>query len=143
MDKMPRPSKNKQPLDQAGFTLVELMVTVIVMGIVILSIGNLYYDMQVAEVKSQHTDLAVRAARTKIEKLRNTGYESLTPGTSLDFTSELPAALPPTKQGTVAISQPLPDLRRVDVTVTYTDYNSPQTVTLSSDIGIIGLGQGQ
>jgi prepilin-type N-terminal cleavage/methylation domain-containing protein len=137
-----KPDVEDMPKD-GGFTLVELLVTIIVLGIVISSLGGLYYLMQITEVQSQHYDIAVRAARTEIEDLRNNGYNSLNPGDNVDFTSSLPAALPPDKTGTVAISQPLPELRRVDVTIAYTDYGKHQTVELSSDIGVIGLGQGQ
>ena len=145
--------KNKNKLDskidtrietnQAGFTLVELLVTIIVLGIVISSLGGLYYLMQITEVKSQHLDLAVRSARTEIEDLRNNGYDSLTPGNNITFTPSLPSGLPPNKAGTVVVSEPTSGLIRVDVTVAYTDYGKSQTVTLSSDIGIIGLGQGK
>ncbi|MGH7195766.1 MAG: type IV pilus modification PilV family protein [Candidatus Saccharimonadales bacterium] len=135
--------KKDQNIAQAGFTLVELMVTIIVLGIAIVGIAGLYYAMQVAEVQSQHLDLAVRAARTEIEDLRNDGYNSLTPGNTTNFTPSLPAALPHDKQGNVAISQPLPGLRRVDVTITYSDYQKPQKVILSSEIGVIGIGKGQ
>ena len=131
------------PHNQNGFTLVELIVTIIVLGIVITSLGGLYYLMQVAEVQSQHLDIATRAARTEIEQLRNDGYNSLTPGSSIDFSSSLPSVLPKDKKGTVAISEPLTELRRVDVTITYTDYGKSQKLTLSSNIGVIGLGQGQ
>ncbi len=126
-----------------GFTLVELLVTIIVLGIVMVSLGGLYYTVQANEVKSQHFDLAVRAARTEVEDLRNNGYSSLTPGGTITFTSSLPTGLPSGKAGTVAISEPTPGLRRVDVTVTYADYGQTQTITLSSDIGIVGLGHGQ
>lgn len=129
--------------NEAGFTLVELLVTIVVLGIVISSLGGLYYLMQETEVRSQQYDLAVRAARTEIESLRNDGYGSLTPGSSIDFTTSLPSALPANKNGTAAVSQPTTGLRRVDVTVTYTSYGIPQTVELSSDIGIVGLGQNQ
>lgn len=128
---------------EGGFTLAELMVTIVVLGLVITGIGGLFYIMQVNEVRSQRLDLAMRAARTQIEKLRNNGYNALTPGTNINFTSSLPAGLPAGKTGTVVVSEPLPDLRRVDVTVQYTDYGKSQTVTLSSNIGIIGIGQGQ
>lgn len=127
----------------AGFTLIELLVTIVVLGIVISSLGGLYYLMQGTEVRSQQYDLAVRAARDEIENLRNDGYASLTPGSNINFTSSLPSTLPANKQGTVAVSQPTPGLVRVDVTVTYTSYNLQQSVELSSDIGIVGLGQSQ
>lgn len=126
-----------------GFTLVELMVTIVVLGIAISGIAGLYYTMQVSQVQTQHLDLATRAARTEIENLRNNGYNGLTSGGTLNFTASLPAALPGDKTGTVIISEPLAGLKRVDVTVTYTDYGKQQTVELSSDIGVIGIGQGQ
>lgn len=126
---------------ERGFTLAELMVTIVVLGLVISGLGGLYYIMQITEVRSQRLDIATRAARTKIESLRNNGYNALTPGSTITFTSELPAALPAGRTGTVVISEPLPELRRVDVTVQYTDYGKQQRVTLSSNIGVIGIGQ--
>jgi prepilin-type N-terminal cleavage/methylation domain-containing protein len=129
--------------DTGGFTLIELMVTIVVLGIVITSLGGLYYIMQITQVQSQHLDLATRAARTEIENLRNNGYDSLTNGSNINFTSTLPPALPPGKRGTVVVSEPLSGLKRVDVTIAYTDYGRPETVILSSDIGIIGIGQTQ
>lgn len=128
---------------ESGFTLVELLVTIVVLGIIIASLSGLYWTMQATEVRSQHLDLANRAARTEIENLRNNGYNLLTPGSNIDFSSSLPSALPKDKTGTVVVSQPVADLVRVDVTVTYTDFGKTQTVTLSSNIGIIGIGQGQ
>lgn len=128
--------------EEHGFTLIELLITMLVLGIVITSMAGMYYLMQVTETKSAHYDLAVRAARTEIETLRNDGYTALTPGGSINFSSSLPSQLPSSKSGTVAVSEPMPGLRKVDVTVTYSDLGQQQTVILSSDIGIIGLGQG-
>ena|SRR5665213_611926 len=132
-----------RPLDDQGFTLVELLVTIIVLGIVITSLGSLYYLMEITGVQGQHYDIAVRAARTEIEDLRNNGYNALTPGTNIDFTASLPSNLPKGITGRAAVSEPLPGLRRVDVTVAYSDYGKQQTITLSSDIGVIGIGQGE
>jgi len=135
--------KNRPQLNSKGFTLIELLVTVMVLGIVIVSLAGMYYVTQIAEVKSQHYDLAVRAARTEIEDLRNTGYDSLTPGSTINFTSSLPPSLPSGANGSVVVSEPMSGLRRVDVTVTYSEFGDTQTITLSSDIGIIGIGQAQ
>jgi prepilin-type N-terminal cleavage/methylation domain-containing protein len=143
-------SKQKEPKtvssvlkSSEGFTLVELIVTIVVLGIVITSIAGLYYYNQIMQLQSQHYDLAVRADRSEIEDLRNDGYDSLTPGTNINFTSSLPSALPPNKTGTVVVSQPVSGLIRVDVTVAYTDFGISKVVTISSDIGIVGIDEGQ
>ena len=126
-----------------GFTIVELIVTIVILGIAVTGIADLYYTMEIAEVQSQHLDLATRAARSEIEDLRNNGYNALVSQGTINFTSTLPTSLPRNRQGTVVVSQPVSGLVQVDVTVTYTDYNQPKTVKLTSDIGVIGIGQGQ
>lgn len=123
-----------------GFTLVEMMVTIIVLGLAVAAIGSLYYNMQSLQVKSRHIDVATRAAQTQIEILRNNSYNSLTPGSTINFTSSLPDSLPHDAQGAVEVSEPVAGLRRIDVTVTYTA-GSPQEVKLSSMIGVIGISQ--
>jgi len=134
---------HKSKLSKNGFTLIELLVTVMILGIVIVSLAGMFYITQIAEIKSQHYDLAVRAARTEIEDLRNAGYDSLSPGSTINFSSSLPSVLPSGAEGTVAVSEPMSGLRRVDVTITYSEFDTTQTITLSSDIGIIGIGQAQ
>lgn len=135
-------AKSKKAANQqSGFTLVEMLITIVVLGIAITSIATLYYTMEGTQTRSRNLDLATRAAQTEIEVLRNNSYNSLTPGTSINFTSSLPAGLPRDKQGVAAISQPQPDLRQVDVTITYTDGSTPETVKLSSTIGVIGIGK--
>ncbi len=130
-------AKNKQ----AGFTLVEMLLTIVVLGIAITSIATLYYQTQGLQTDSRDLDLATRAAQTEIEVLRNNSYNSLTPGQNINFTSSLPSGLPPGATGTVVVSQPANGLRRVDVSVNYTISGNPKTVELSSTIGVIGIGK--
>jgi prepilin-type N-terminal cleavage/methylation domain-containing protein len=136
-----RYSKERHNLYESGFTLIELVVTMVVLGIIITSLSGMYYIMQSIAVQGQHLDIATRAARTEIEDLRNSGYNSLIPGSNIDFTASLPTTLPKNATGTVVISQPLSGLIKVDVTISYTDFGSQHNVELSSDIGVIGIGQ--
>lgn len=126
---------------EEGFTLVELMATIAVLGIAVLGISTLYYNTQYIQRQSSHLDSATRAAQTEIEILRNNSYNALTPGDTISFTNALPSDLPASASGTVVVSQPKQGLRRVDVTVAYTDSGKAQSVTLSSLIGVIGIGQ--
>jgi prepilin-type N-terminal cleavage/methylation domain-containing protein len=128
-------------ISSGGFTLIELLLTILVLGIVVLGLSAMYYQMQMTQVESMHYDLAVNAARTAIEELRNSGYNSLNPSSPPAFPTNLLAGLPANSSGSVSVTQPMAGLKEVNVTVTYTDYGQPQTVILSSDIGIIGISQ--
>jgi prepilin-type N-terminal cleavage/methylation domain-containing protein len=123
---------------QAGFTLVELVVTITLITIVAGSITQLFVSVQRVQLQTAYQDTAGHAAQTEIETLRNSSYNSLTPGQNIDFTSSLPSNLPD-KSGTVVVSQPADGLRRVDVTVSYRYLNATRSVQLSSLIGVIGI----
>jgi len=110
--------------------------------IVITSLAGMYYITQTSEIRSLHYNIAVLADRTEIESLRNNGYDSLTPGSTINFTSSLPSILPSNKSGVVTISEPVAGLRQVVAKITYTEFNQTTTIMLTSDIGIIGIGQG-
>lgn len=132
---------NKRHDSLNGFTLVELIITVVVLGIAITGIAGLYYSSQYTQISSQYKDTATRNAQREIEVLRNNTYNQLTAGDNIDFTSSLEGNLPSDKKGTVVVSEPNDGLKRVDVTVSYTNAGQAQKVTLSSLIGVIGIAQ--
>ena len=127
--------------DQKGFTIVELLATVLVFGIVAVGLATLFYNLQYTQRQANYMDAATRAAQRQVEVLRNNSYNSLTVGQTINFTNDLPASLPKSKSGTVAVSEPSPGIKRIDVNVTYTDAGRTQTINLSSLIGVIGLTQ--
>ena len=127
--------------NKKGYTLVELVITMLVFGVVSSSVVNLFLTIQQSQVRSGYLETATRAAQREVESLRNSSYSSLTPGTDIDFTDQLPAILPEDKNGNVEVSEPIADLRRVDVTVSYTYQGKQQAVKLSSLIGVIGITQ--
>lgn len=126
---------------QGGFTLIELIVTIALMGLVIVGLVNLYIMIETSQRKSYHLEIATRAGEAKIESLRNAQYNNLEAGTSMDFSSDLPEDLPSPKTGTVQISEPTSGVKRVDVDITYGSGSNEKVVKQSSLIGVIGIGQ--
>lgn len=126
---------------ERGFTLAELMVTIVVAGIVVSSVALLLSTIQRSQRETAFLETATRAAQRQIEVLRNNQYNQLTPGEDIDFTDELPASLPSPKSGVVEVSEPSAGLRRVDVTITYREGGRDRAVELSSLIGVLGITQ--
>lgn len=123
-----------------GFTLVEIMVTILMVGIATAGLSSIFISIRNVQLQTAMYDTATRAAQRQIESLRNDSYVSLASGSTINFTSSLPTSLPQAT-GVVAVSTPAADLRRVDVTVTYKAQGVTRTVVESSLIGQIGITQ--
>lgn len=126
--------------NESGFSLVELLVAMVVLGIVSTGVFTLFQAIQRSMIASQYRELATRAAQREVETLRNNNYAQLTPGTPIDFTANIPTLLP-SRNGTVDVTEPIAGLRRVDVTVAYKHGSTNNSVKLSSLIGNIGITQ--
>lgn len=127
--------------NDSGYTIVEAILAIIVLGIVAASIHTLFVGVQRIQRQAAYLDTATRAAQHEIESLRNNNYNSLTPGEDIDFSGDLPDSLPEPRRGIAEVSEPEPGLRRVDVSVTYGFGGEERSVELSSLIGIIGISQ--
>jgi len=126
---------------QSGFTFVEVMVTIVVMGLVVGALTELYISIEHVQERTAWVQVATRAARTEVESLRNSNYNSLTAGQDIDFSAQVPTSLPAPRTGTVVVSEPQAGLKRVDVTITYSDHGTSKSVKLTSLIGVIGISQ--
>jgi len=115
-------------------------VTIAIVGVTTAGLTNIFISIQNVQRQTTYVDTATRAAQREVESLRNDNYSSLTPGQTISFTNQLPGSLPG-RSGTVTVSQPTADLRRVDVTVNYTAGGQQRSVVLSSLIGVIGITQ--
>lgn len=126
---------------QSGFTLVELVVAIAVIGLLVTGVTSLYITIETTQRKTRLLETATRAGEKKIEELRNNHYNTLTNGSTIDFTTELPSTLPEPHSGTVDVSEPTPGVKRVDLNITYRDGRIDKEVELTSMIGVLGLGQ--
>ena len=127
--------------DQRGFTLVEIVVTLVMIGVVMIGLGTLFLTIQRVQAQATYTEIANRAAQREVESLRNSSYNNLAPGEDITFTEDLPDTLPAGATGTVEVSEPTQGLRKVDVTVSYHYAGAQRSVTHSSLIGILGITQ--
>lgn len=124
-----------------GFTLVELLVTILVIGVVFAGLSNIFVSIQRTQAQTSHLESATRAAQQQIESLRNRNYNNLVVGEDIDFSSSLPSTLPSGSSGVVVVTEPSPGIKRVDATVSYSYANQTRDVSLSSLIGVIGIVQ--
>ena len=126
---------------QDGFSLVELIVTIVIVSLLVVGVTSLYITVSTTQRKTRLLETATRAGEKKIEELRNNHYNSLTTGSTITFTNELPSTLPSPRVATVDVSEPTSGIKRVDVNITYRDGRIDKQVELSSLIGVIGIGQ--
>jgi prepilin-type N-terminal cleavage/methylation domain-containing protein len=124
-----------------GFTLIEIVVATALAGLMVISVANLFIITGDAQRQSQRLETATHAGELKIESLRNKHYNSLEPGTRIDFTDELPPELNEPRSAQVEISEPEPGLRRLDLHITYYDGTRKRGVDLSTVIGNVGIAQ--
>lgn len=127
--------------DERGFTIVELLVTVVVTGLIIVAVSTLFITIERTQHSTQLLETATRAGEQQIESLRNNNYNSLATDSTIDFAGSLPATLPSPRTAVVHVTEPMTDVKRVDVTITYRDGTKSKSVKLSSLIGQLGIGQ--
>jgi len=127
--------------EQAGYTLVELMVAIVVIGILVIGVSGFMIGINNIQKNVNYKESASRAAATEMESLRNAKYNTLVNGSTIDFTDKLPDNLPTNKSGTVEVSEPITGLKKVVVTVSYQTNGQTQQVKLSSLIGQIGISK--
>jgi prepilin-type N-terminal cleavage/methylation domain-containing protein len=126
--------------DSKGFTIVELLVTLIVGGLLAGSVAIfLSLHTHVAQ-RGRDVSVANSYAENKIESLRSAGYLGLSNGTTT-ITPELPSELNSPRSGSMVISDQSTSIKRVSITITYSDQGAPRTYTYSTFIGELGVGQ--
>ena len=119
---------------ERGFSLIELMIAITVLGIGLLSLAGLF---PLAMQRVNVGDLESRAtfhAQAKIEELKRLSWTALTATAAADTVETVFA-----RNWTVQVDAPVPGMKQVQVTVAWTDKRGPRTVTISSFLSDSGM----
>jgi prepilin-type N-terminal cleavage/methylation domain-containing protein len=133
-------SMSKMKPAEGGFTLVELLVTIAVAAIVTLTLNQVVTNYVHLNQRGRYLNLANSFAESRIELLRNSGFNSLNIGTT-NLTSQLSTQLPPSRSASMTVSSPFTGIKKVDLSISYKDQGQTQTYNYSTYIGELGVGQ--
>jgi type IV pilus assembly protein PilV len=73
---LPRPNPPRRPSAQAGFSIIELMVALVLLGLGILSIANLFPLGSRTQLRDRLRTSATDVAQQKMEQLRMTTWSN-------------------------------------------------------------------
>lgn len=123
-----------------GFTIVEILVAIVVSGIIIGSLTQVVTAYVHLAARGRYLNLANAYAEAKVESLRNTGYNSLTPGTT-NLKNELSSQLPRSKDASMTVDPPAGGLKQVELTISYQYLGELKSYSYTTYIGELGVGQ--
>lgn len=125
---------------QNGFTIIELLIAIGVMGFAIPSLAIALNNLTVINNRSRDLALANIIIGNKAEQVRSSGFNSLVAGT-VDFTNELPAEIASPKSASYTVAIPVAGRADITFTISYKDYNRTRTLTYKTIVSEIGVGQ--
>ena len=123
-----------------GFTIIELLVTIAVVGILVPTLVGFVNTLNRFNDRARDLTLVNSLAENKVESLRSVGYTGIAVGTT-SFTSEMPTTLGSPRSATYVVTSPNNGIKQVDVTISYNDHGSTQSVKYRTYVGELGVGQ--
>jgi len=134
---------DSSPQQSRGFTLVEQVIAGTVLLLMFIAVTQAFITIGTINNRANAQTQAIELMQQKLERIRNTPYANLAVGTT-SFASELNAfpALQSPRTATVVVSETVAGtLKRVDITISYTQSGRLRTVATSTLIGLRGLNR--
>jgi prepilin-type N-terminal cleavage/methylation domain-containing protein len=125
---------------QKGFTIVELVTTIVIAGFIIPAVAVALSQLAVINHRARDLALANTLAQNKVETLRSNGYNSISDGT-VSFSSELPSSMDGPKSASYTITTPRTGVKQVDISISFTEYHSNRSLAYRTYISELGVGQ--
>lgn len=134
--------------EQEGFSIVELLITLVIIGVVFGSFMTTFTTIQVITKKARDINSANALAFAKVQQYENMLYTSL-PSTSPqntlqeveDFSNTLPSNLESPRVGKVYINTVSSSLKQVVVNVQFGSGDSQRTIQYADFIQKNGLSR--
>lgn len=126
---------------ERGFTLIEVVVTIAVMGTIFVSISALFSTLHQVNAEGNTLTIVTELAQQQLEKIRNVPYNGLTIGTS-DVSSILTtySTIGSPKSAAIVVTQVDPNgLKRVDITISYSDHKVAKVIKVSTLVALNGI----
>lgn len=133
-------NQNRRHLPEDGFTLVEILVTIIVGAIIVGSINVFVVAQGSISQRNRDDILANSYIEGKVEALRSMGFLGLSDGTT-SIAGELPSELKAPRGGTVQVSSVNTAIKKVDITINYNNQGDDRSLSYTTYIGELGVGQ--
>ena len=118
---------------EEGFTLIEIMITLVIMSIGLMALAGLQVSAIRGNAFSKRLTTAISIAQSRLEQVKNTPYANIQSESPTQVAVSNPN-LNFTRQVTVTNNSPLPNTKRVEVTVTWTQASKTYTVPISTII---------
>ncbi len=120
--------------NERGFSLIEMMIAMTVLGVGILSLAGLFPMAMRQVAQSDLESKATFHAQAKLEELKRFSWEELTSTAGTDTIDASYA-----RNWDVQEDVPATGMKQVRVTVTWTDKQGPRNVSLSSFLSDSGM----
>jgi prepilin-type N-terminal cleavage/methylation domain-containing protein len=128
---------------QAGFTMVELVITATVAAIIILTVIDGFTSIEQLNRTARAETIGTQVVQQEMEKVRNTPYANIATGAT-DLSSQLSAygslGTPRTFTKTVTVID-ANGLKQVDFALSYTIYHRTKKIQLSTEVANIGINR--
>ena len=114
-------------LDNKGFSLLELLIALTILAVGLLAMAGLQATAIKGNSHGNAMSQAINLAEDRIEEIRNMDYSTISYAPNPNVETDLKGYF--TRETFVEIDTPLPDLKRITVTVSWKT-NKPQQVVL-------------
>ena len=120
------------PRSRAGFTLVEIMVALVLLVLGAMAMASLSMALTQANRGSTSRSRAFQVLYDKVEELQGLTYASIVDGGDAVTVGEVTF----TRTWTVEDNDPVTDVKRVELTASWTDRDRVYETTTSTMIGL-------